>query len=1474
MPQPTTPPTAPSPSTPPHRKRRAWLWALGAIAIILGLAILLLPTIASSVAPGLVESKANARLTGSVKLDRVSLSWFGPQKVGPVTLFDDASKPIAKLDVQASPGLLGLVSGAMSGSLDIGTIRLAGNADIIRRKDGSTNLQAALTPRGGAPAQPSTSPAPSGPKQGGSLPKGLNARAVIDNFDITVTDETQPAGSPAHDVWLTGLKGEAAISTGGPVVAKLDGAVGAGKGAGAATGSLKVDATINNLSDAAGNLTLDKAGFNINLNATGIPVALADALAGQGGKLITGLGDTLEAKVIASGDMNNGTADLSITTPRASAIGTLAMADKSISTSKPLEIKAQGAAIKALAPALDQSLAKSGLTLATMPDVSASVENLKIKLPQGGKLDLRGSSATVTLKTTQASGTLKLPAPEGQQAETKAFALAPLQARIESADLAGPVRLTAATSATLGGQPAGTLSADLTAAGLLDGAGAPIAGPPRSLQGGIAIRGITTAIAQPFVAGMGLDVPADLGPTLDMTLDASSNLADAKPGALPATDLDLAFASSKLNAKGGFRISQTALQSRGGDFTLRLEPAGQLISRFVKPDTGFRFDPAGSVLFVLKNLDIPLTADRKPQLDRASGRIELWTGNLRIAPVTPGTPAVPPLDIPELNVMTSLAAGKPPHVEMAGKLRQDQADFKLAGQLDLLGAFDALQPGAKPLPPNTLPVRPSGRLDVVSVPTSLVRMVMVPKPGAPSAQPGQPAANPLDVAGLVRDVVGPTVNIRLLTTADPARPDALTADLSIAGERLEALGKAALTSTKADFSSISAKTTLSAATLDTLLATFAPTIKDRPRLTGNATALLAVDPISIPLKPGFQPDLASAGKAGLRLTLPGQTLLEGLRIPGAEGQPPRDLGPMGVEDFQIGATTTVAALMGTTPQRAEATLSGKLLSGPKDRLMSLSGGGATELTGGKPTGPITANLKIEQGRTTGIDKILAQPGLLSGALGESLGADLSVVLGPPAASGERSINAEANIRAPRVSMDQPVKVSVLADRITVDQPTKINWQLDSAWANQYLFKPDPKTGKPPLRLTQDAGVRLTINQAAIARGAGAGPFKPGIFKAALSAEVPAAAMELSTGERVALDGVRVNLNSVPPGAGATGESLKFDLLVAGASVGDAPKAANLGVQGRVDNIATPAGQFSTETAQLTADGNVPALPTAIVDALARQEGLLVDALGPVVQATLSADHFGMNSGTLAFNARSERAEAGVKGRVENKVFILEQPLNVTIVEITSALSARVVRALPSVGQVQKSRKDAPAVVRSTDLRVPLDGDLSKLNGAVTVDPGEASFASSSEFAKFLKIISMRPDRQIGRKLQPLNIAFNSGVATYQEWELPLGEFNVKSRGTIDLVGKNVDVITYIPAGALTGEVVGVFGGAIGKIPGVGQIITDATMLPFRTRGTFEKQKTEPDLELFAKEFVGQIRPDKIIEKGLEDLFKKKQDGPK
>jgi hypothetical protein len=127
----------------------------------------------------------------------------------------------------------------------------------------------------------------------------------------------------------------------------------------------------------------------------------------------------------------------------------------------------------------------------------------------------------------------------------------------------------------------------------------------------------------------------------------------------------------------------------------------------------------------------------------------------------------------------------------------------------------------------------------------------------------------------------------------------------------------------------------------------------------------------------------------------------------------------------------------------------------------------------------------------------------------------------------------------------------------------------------------------------------------------------------------------------------------------------------------------------------------------------------------------------------------------------------------------------------------------------------------------------------------------------------------------MTVNIDKGVATYERWKLPLGEFTLETQGTVDLVNKRVDVVTWVPVGALTESAAGLFKADLGKILGDNPATQAATMLPFRTRGPYgdpnSKPRTEPDLDLFAKDVVKSLRPERLIEKGLNDLFGKPKD---
>src|SRR5205085_145830 len=64
------------------RRRRRILWiTLGSILLVIVVVIALAPTIAGAVAPGIIASKAGARIGGRVAVESTSFGWFGPQRV-------------------------------------------------------------------------------------------------------------------------------------------------------------------------------------------------------------------------------------------------------------------------------------------------------------------------------------------------------------------------------------------------------------------------------------------------------------------------------------------------------------------------------------------------------------------------------------------------------------------------------------------------------------------------------------------------------------------------------------------------------------------------------------------------------------------------------------------------------------------------------------------------------------------------------------------------------------------------------------------------------------------------------------------------------------------------------------------------------------------------------------------------------------------------------------------------------------------------------------------------------------------------------------------------------------------------------------------------------------------------------------------------------------------------------------------------
>ncbi len=1565
-----------APAKPPMKRwKKVVLFGGGGLLLIVVVLVAAAPSIAGSMAPGIISSAASEQIKGPVNVSNASFSWTGMQKIGPITILDPTkpagSNVVATVSIEIDRGLMGLAS-AMGSAPDVGEIKVSGSAKIVRYSDGTTNLDRALEPVHPAPKD---KPAGGGgSKEPARLARGTKASVLIDAIDVSYTDETSPQSGAA----IKGLKGEATIGPDGAgTSARVKLAGKASGGAAGAEGTIKVDIKAEQIADGDGVVRPEKAKLDATIDVGQLPTQLVDSLAGMGGKLVAGLGPTLGVNIGAKGTMKSAQATIKVVSDGATVDGELAMADSVLTTSAPIVAKVTGAAVKGLSD-IDASLAKSGSTkLIKAPDVTVTVDKVRVKLPaSGAKFDLAGTAASVSLKTTEMGGTIKLQ----ESGAPSEFKVSPIEATLATEDLAGAVKLAASGNATIGGQPAGTLSADVAASNLLGKGGG---GGTPSVQGTVKLKGVATPIAQPFVAAAGLDLARDIGPTLDAEVKIATASSGVGAGSVPPVTADLLIASAKLNAKGGFELKDSALRSAGGPFTLSADSVGGLVARFIDPKAGYTVAPGGKLTVAVSDVNVPFKDGDlgKAQLDKAGMKAQLGVQGMSVTPSRAG--AAGNLEVSTFALGIVAAPGAAPKIDLNGAMAYASKPFTLAGAMEVPGLYSFKADGTPMVTP--VGARPNGTIELKNVPTGVAslfamaegegagRFAMLenarvsermedgsvvvaygieevdgveaggtpaplaqvvgwearrasgpfaaetlrseqaekrlPPPPAqsPAATPASPAKPPaptpetpsgpsLDMGRFLSDAIGPTVDVKLVSGAAKGA-EGVDLGLSVKAERLVAEVQTGLSDKAVDIKRVGVDATVAPSALDTVLATYAPNLTPRPQLAGTSKLTVGVEPVSIPVgrdKDGASRlDLGRAGIATVKVSLPQQTLLQKMVLKNADGTT-TDLGQLGVEGLDLVAKVPLALAdpKSAGAQRFDVTLSGRALDGPGSAMLKIAGTASGEVASGAVR-TADASFKVTDVRVASIDRLAGKPGLVSGAIGDSAAVNLDAKVRPATGGTGTTTDLELALQAPRVKMTEPLRVSKLPDRVRSDRPVQIAWQVEPAWADQVLFAPAPgqaetKEGRPKLK--GPVNVTVNISKFAISSGEGRGPLVASIFELGAATALSATELAMPDGSTIKLAGTKVNVQSAPGGAiaggagdkaGAQSAGLAFDLKVDEIAVtqpsGNPPPAKSVSLTGTVAGLSDATGNVSSKTATVSANGDLPAIPTALIDMLARQNGLLVDALGPMTSAQIRADHFGASGGTLDLVAKSDRASASVRGSVGEGVFVTSEPIKASLTEITAALAKRFIKGMPLVGTVEKKPTDEPAMITASSMRVPMDNDLRKLDGEVLIDPGVARFTSGETFGKILKAINQKTEANIGQRIDPLSVHIKQGVATYDKWTVPIGQNKLNTQGTVDLVNETLDVITYVPLGALTEDVAGLFKAQAKLKQALGGTGLDENlMVPFRSRGSFGKVKTEPDMELFVKESLKSVKPEDLIKKGIGDLLKPKPkpEGPK
>ncbi|MBX3375961.1 MAG: hypothetical protein KF678_03035 [Phycisphaeraceae bacterium] len=1398
---------------PGRRGRRLLLWAIGLVACLVAAAALLGPFIGGAIVRSSLQEAGNQAINGKVEVGGVSLSWFGAQGVGPVTVVDAKGERVASVRIGVQRGLLSLAAAAVGLSpMDLGTVSLTGEATVTRFADGRTTLDDLV--RTSAPASGGSGQPGAGGSARAKLPLGLAATFNLDLTSFRLLDQ-----ATGREVRVNDIKGNAAYA-GGVVSASLNAeavslaAAGAGETPKAVpAGILRAEATVRDLVDGAGNLTPDRAVATINVDLTDVAMDIAGVLSGVGASLAQGVGETARITAHAEGGLEHGRATFAWTSRGVRAAVAVRSEKGIISLASPATLNASGAAVSAATSLLGATATDgAALRVESYPGVDLTIGSLRVPLPSG-RVDLRGVALDAGLKTTTAA----LAWQETPGAPPRLVSIGPVEASIRSETLAGGISTKVNTGMSIDNAAAARIEADATVRELLEAGGAWRSGVPL-VEGQARVMDVATAVWQPLVQPLGIDLVAGVGPRASFVLTA-------KPGAEgKSTEITAEVSSDGLQGNLQSRVDGT-VASISGEATLR-SPRALVGSKL--ESAGLDVSPGGLVTVAARGV----TLDLQRPVESVTGEIEAAVGELSLLPH--GVRA-DPLQINRIVLAAKRPAGEPPRLRVDGTGSHDGQAVAFQGRFE----FPRLK-GTGPWESDALV--PEGALRFTALPTTLASLWLGEETG-------------LD--RLIADSIGQSMTAEL--TASPAPDRASRVSLSAKSSLVESSIVSLVSERQVQLQTASLKATLTPEVAARWIDRFAPGSTSLPSLAGPAETVVRLAPVSVPLRSGA-PDWSGAGVAELQIDLRGD-----IRPPGM--QPSMQAT---VRDTAMNVQFPLASLGDSAPRQAALKFQGTLAGPSKESFASVLGSASVPMAGTQPSGAAQGEVTMDVSNAAGVDAVLGKPGFMTGAVGEK--ANLKLQVRAEVKEGQApwaGATAQLAIASPRLTTSQPLKLTGDERRLAIQSPMVARWTPDPTWLNEYALAAQ-RAGEPiepdSLRVTETPELTVRVLKLAVPMG-NVPRLALGVFELDVQVEAPKVAVAVGNGGKKAATLQKLAFRTIGGHEpGVLGFSLRAEDLGAGGGPGNAPA---LLLQGGVYRIADGQGNPTPDSAVVSMTGDIYNAPSAVLDALANQDGLLAEALGPIVAVTVRTQGASQASGKLIVTMTSPRAEMELSGEFTGGTFIAEGEPRITLHTVTSDLGRMLLSGMPLIGTFEKRAEDGPAQVKVTGLRVPLDGHLEKFNGDFTVELGTARFETSGVFGAILRATKQRETGMVGRRLQPLTLSIKDGVLTYARWKVPLGDFTFDTRGTVDLVNRRLDIVTYIPFGALTDEAAGAFNTGLGRLlTGAVPFIEQATMVPFRTRGGFADAKTEPDIELFLTE-TGRtlLRPDRLIREGLQNIFK-------
>lgn len=1506
------------------RRTKIVLFVFGFI-LLGGLVLLgLTPMIASGIVRSKLTLAIGAQINGSVDVGSVGLSWFGPIAVEHVVVTEADGTRVLDASVKLEPGLVSLARGWLAKDIDLGTVEVHGDATMTYHADGTSSIdrlqkQAAPPNARSQPTSPSTlSTSPI------SLPTGIEG--VIDLTGLALHVVRSDGSGSQHTASAT-LVGT--ITLGSPdVVVDLDATfVGTDVRDG---GSVAIDATLASLMPTSRSIDLFNASINTTIALKDISSVWADLLAGTHGLVAAATGDRVRGTVRYAGSTTNGAGSVSVDSPLAKFEASLSRTADLFAIAGPATASVGLRDLVAWVektsgkPLIDPALAE----LVSLPGGSLTINSFAVPMdgnsPQiaGAVFDMTASLDAFAMKMKGEgvrAGTyaiapfaMRIHSPkladgaavtggtsvqkDSVSAGTLTIDIQALRVVDESGSFNSALDMMVSGDISLAGLDTAVLDPFLVPHGLSAprdigpmvsmklSAQSPRAGTPTPITASIASDNIAGELRAQIqgLASQSQDAPivaelADgsrlrikqLGPALkamlgksglEVTSASSVDVAASASNIALTTGVDGTRSLSLKETKADVRVSLGQIAG-----TMRLAPAG------VVGASASAQSPAPAVL------PMPFV-------------VQPTTLTMQTARLSDGV---------EVSLQSALAMRNAP----AGPIH---ATLGITSVLDPLGAIAPLSDA-----------RINGLVSIDRLAIDMVRnhmadpfMVDVVR-GYGDRVSATITLSSIDADAGALGLPPVRIGIESVGLMGGSRRGTLTGALEVASSTISVKEPGIVLSNYVPIPEMTAK--IASMSSDSFVVSRAGSYEVRiPTLTVS-TENLSVDAIVTSAR--LRAQLRPAGLAIAASSVPGAqpssfSLQSGtfdMQVADGVVTTSSDLAmqviaaggsrveTVGLRGAHINATMPLAAVFDSSSQRATLSLDADIIHGSAQ---SSSGKLHVEsfvsLQQSKSVGPFEMSVALRDVPSALADGLLQVVNpestmRASDAFGPKVGMDVDISglfeLVPPAESdgpvqpgalvpSPTRINSAISIASEHLNTVRPISVAI--NQATIEaQPFDVVWSVSPAMASSFI------PASSGFALEKASRIQLGVRSMRVARPRaqvqsvpGVGLFKPDVFLLGMtvsSPELQLRAQRVPTETNPTMKPgpasvLRVNDFTLDAFTTLAGQiEFRGSALIDGKPANvDGMK--GIGLWGQVLDYRDPTGSMTAAKAKLTSDIILRNVPTVFVDAMIGRENFASEALGPAAFVTIKVRNANADSGTVTADLGSARAQGTLAGEIHNGVFETTEPVVLTLKEISPSFSQSLFRGVPIVGGITKSAGEEPALLRISDVRYPLDGDLHKLSAMLFFDPGTAQVQSSESLLGRLLLPELRSGpKTVGRKLDAMTVTIKNGIATYPKYTIPLGEFSVSSSGSVNMADRTLDLVTYLPLGALATESLGSVGGDVSRLM---LSLDEITPLPFRIRGGFTGASVSLDEERLLKE-VGQqlLRPDQIIEKGLDGVFK-------